>query len=444
MPLYTYYLTVEEYGTVDLVLTTISLVLPVVTLSVYEAVLRYVMDRNDLSDKVFINATVVLLAGYTFMALILPLLQHLRIFDGQLIFLYILIVLQGIYALISQFTRALGLIKLYAVNSLFLAILIALLSVIFLAVLGMRLTGYLLALTIAYLLSATHLVIRVKIVKYLYIRSIDFTVIKILLIYAVPLIPNSIMWWVTSTSNRYIILFFTGVYANGLFALANKIPSLLTLVYSVFYQAWQLSAIEEIKSKDNAAFFSKVYEYFTGVLIIGTSLILVFIKPIIHLSTPPNFFESWKLVPFLLLGVFFSNLAGFLGANYLAAMNTSGVLKTTVISAVANIIFSLLLIPLLGALGASISTMIGFMVLWVIRLIDTKKIIQISYNIKWFLLNTFILILQISTLYLELEYRYELLLELLLLCLIVLVNRNLIQNGFHFANSTIKTLLKRN
>jgi len=52
--------------------------------------------------------------------------------------------------------------------------------------------------------------------------------------------------------------------------------------------------------------------------------------------------------------------------------------------------------------------------------------------------------LQISTLYLELEYRYELLLELLLLCLIVLVNRNLIQNGFHFANSTIKTLLKRN
>lgn len=260
--------------------------------------------------------------------------------------------------------------------------------------------------------------------------------------YSVPLIPNSIMWWIINTSSRYLILFFVGVYANGLFALASKIPNILTMLYNVFFQAWQLSAIDEYKSKDNSAFFSKVYDYFSFTLLLGTSFLLVILKLLIGYTVSNEYFQSWTFVPFMLMGVYFANLAGFLGVNYLAAKKTTGVFKTSFISAVTNLILSLLLIPIIGALGASISTMMSFFIMWLIRYFDTKSIVNIRINAKKFILNLLVITLQILVLYFNLQVECELVSECILFIVLLLINVKLIAGIFNFCNSIINNKKK--
>ena len=78
---------------------------------------------------------------------------------------------------------------------------------------------------------------------------------KEMLVYCIPMIPNSIMWWITDASDKYMIAFFVGVSSNGIYALAKKIPSVLSMLHSVFFQAWQLSAVEESEAKDKSHYY---------------------------------------------------------------------------------------------------------------------------------------------------------------------------------------------
>src|SRR5690606_38107953 len=118
--------------------------------------------------------------------------------------------------------------------------------------------------------------------------------------------------------------------------------------------------IEEANSKDKSNFFSNVFNVFSMVMLLSTSLLLVHLKYIIEVLVADSYIESWKYVPFLLLGIVFSSFSGFLGTNYIAEKKTTGVFKTSLIGAIINIVLNLLMIPLLGLNGAAIATMISF------------------------------------------------------------------------------------
>ncbi|WP_318636215.1 lipopolysaccharide biosynthesis protein [Lacticaseibacillus rhamnosus] len=140
-----------------------------------------------------------------------------------------------------------------------------------------------------------------------------------LLHYSIPLIPNSFSWWFTNDANRYFILFFVGAAGNGLYAVANKIPSILTVFFGIFSQAWQLSAVEEFESKDSEAFYSKIFNYMIFISAVGVSILLIILKPFMQVYTSPSFYSSWHFAPFLLIAAVFANLSTFLGTIFIAA-----------------------------------------------------------------------------------------------------------------------------
>ena len=87
----------------------------------------------------------------------------------------------------------------------------------------------------------------------------SWKIIRPMLIYALPLIPNNLFWWLSSGINRLFITGMLGIAASGMFAAASKIPGLLNTAYMVFQQAWQLSAYQESGSKGLGKFFSSVF-----------------------------------------------------------------------------------------------------------------------------------------------------------------------------------------
>ncbi|TWT07043.1 oligosaccharide flippase family protein [Planococcus sp. CPCC 101016] len=420
LPLYTFYLTPSQFGTVDLMTVTATLVIPIFTLSISNSILRFVMDKNYDKESVLINSLFVSALGIFVLILSYPLIILIFPFKEYIEYYYIFLVVQILNSLLAQYVRANGSVKLFAINGIVTSLLLLVSNVLFLVILEMSIKGYLLSFITAFTLSSVFIFFYGNIKKDINVKKFNKPLLKEMLIFSIPLIPNALMWWIMGVSDRYLITYYMGLSSVGLYAVAVRIPSILNIINSVFFQAWQMSAIEEADSKEKSLFYTTVFNVFSLTMLIMTSLILLFLKLLMGLIVSDAFFEAWRYVPFLLLGVVFSSFSGFLGTNYIASKKTAGVLKTSIIGGLLNITLNIILIPILGINGAAIATMISFFIVWVLRIRDTKKFVEIK-------LNTFKLSFTISLIFLQIFIMYcninqGDLLELFIFIIIVLIN----------------------
>ncbi|MCF7623646.1 MULTISPECIES: oligosaccharide flippase family protein [Bacillaceae] len=422
VPLYTYYLTKTEFGMVDLLTSTLSFLMPIFSLCIFDSVLRFAMDNNYDKQAVLANSLVVTFIGFVLSFLIYPILIYILPFDDFILYFYLLLFVQSINTILTQYVRAIGMVKLFACSGLINAFILLVCNIFLLMLFPMGIVGYLFSLVIANIFSSLFVIIGGKVQNDFNVKKINIKLTKEMLLYSIPLIPNALMWWIMGLSDRFIITYFLGLSANGLYAVANKIPSILNIINSIFFQAWQMSAIEEVDSKDKSKFFSNVFNVFSIAMLVSTSLLLILLKIIMKFFVADNYFDAWQYVPFLLLGVVFSSFSGFLGTNYIAAKKTSGVFKTSVIGAIINIVANVILIPIIGINGASIGTMLSFAVIWLLRIKDTREFVKVEINIKKMVFTLIALIVQIGLLYMNLAF--ECLFQIIIFIIIILINQN--------------------
>ena len=428
VPIYTYYLSTAEYGQVDLLTTTLSLMLPLINLSIFDAVFRFVMDLKYDKHQILLNALIITVIGFLLLVTIYPILSFLLPIENNIIIFYLIILFQSINASLSQYIRAIGEVKLFALNGMLNALLMLILNIVFLVNFGLGLAGYLYAFLIANIICCLFLYIFSEVKKVLVWRNrykLNVKLIREMLVYSTPLIPNTLMWWIMALSDRFVITIFLGLGANGIYAVANKIPNLLNIANTIFFQAWQMTAVEEADSKKKDIIFSKVFEVFSVMMLLVASLLILNVKIIINLLASADFFLAWKYVPFLILGTVFSSFAGFLGTNYIATKKTRGVFKTSLIGGVINVVLNFSLIPFIGINGASISTMVSFFLIWIIRIKDTKKFVSIKINMKNMVMTLSLIFIQILILYLEVKLSY--IYQLIVFAAILAVNYKTIQ-----------------
>lgn len=420
LPLYTKYLNTRQYGEVDLVQSTVSLLLPVISLSIFDAVLRFGMEKESDSSGIITNSIVITLIGSLTVLIISIILFFLGIENA--IYISLLLIMQAFQSLLSQYSKAIGRVKLFAINGVLLSFLTVVFNIIFLVFMKKGVLGYFISLIFANILSNLYLVKKIDLIQLIDFNKASSIQAKRMLFYSMPLIPNSVAWWLTNTVNRYFVLFFVGASANGLFAVANKVPMLLSVLNSIFFQSWQLSAIEEYSSENRSVFYSKVFNIYCQFLFLSTSAILLILKPLVNIVVDNRFYESWKYVPFLLLSVVYSSISGFLGTNYIAAKKTTGAFYTTIISAVINVVLNFLLIPKFQLFGASLSSAISFLLLCVIRYYDTRRFIITNLNYSSIILNHAIIAIQISFLFVGEDFTVYII-ELVLCLISLFINR---------------------
>lgn len=426
VPLYTLHLTQEQYGLVDLVQVTITLIIPIASLSIFEAVLRFVMDNED-HTKIFSNGFFVTTISATVIFLISTILYWIGFIPNIIYYIASIIILQLFHSFYMEFIRGIGRITLYVVSSLLMSIVLLISTYIFIILLGLGVIGYLVSFITAFFISLLFINAFVNTFRYLSLSKIEWKIVRKLLTYSIPLMPNSLMWWIINASSRYFILIFASVSSNGLYAVATKVPSVLSLFNTIFFKAWQLSAIEEYSSKNKGLVFSNVFNYYQQFLFITLSSILLILKIGFNTLIGQDFYEAWIYVPFLLVGVLFSSFSSFLGTNYIASKETSGVFRTSVIGGVTSLILNLVLIPFFGVIGASISAMVSFIAMAIIRVYDTKKYITINFELKNISINLSLIIIQICILYFNFKLALEFIILLIPFTLILVNNRMLLK-----------------
>ncbi|WRS28600.1 oligosaccharide flippase family protein [Oscillospiraceae bacterium MB08-C2-2] len=377
MPFYTRMLSAESYGTMDLVVNTCNLILPVVTLCMAESVIRFTLDKAYRKSEVFSAGLAVELAGYAVLILLYPLLHRVELISEYTLLIYLYVLTSFLRSLTSNFVRSLGFVRLFALDGMFTTITTVGFNVLFLAGFGWGVKGYVLATIASDGLSTLGLFLILKLHRFVKLGSIHKKTIREMLRYSLPLIPTALGWWITNLSDRYMVSYMVGLEANGLYSAAYKIPTMITLVSAIFIQAWQISAFSEYEGEENVRFFSNVFRTYCTFIFMAASGLILLIRPITKILLAPEYYSSWQYAPFLILAVSFSCLVTFLGTIYNAAKSNGMALVTTFVGAAVNIVLNVFLIPKYGATGSAFATFASYFIVFLIRAVDTQRFVKV-------------------------------------------------------------------
>ena len=382
LPVYTAVLSNEEYGVVDLLNTLTSLLLPIVTLQIEQGIFRYLIDCRENNEKqIKLITTIIRFMIIQSIACIVIFLCVSPFIHNEYKYFLIANLLMGIFSsLLLQICRGLGDNATYAIGSFITGAFTVVLNVIFIVAFRWGAYGMLGATAISNFICAVYIFLKRKIYKYIKPIQFDKKILKEIIKYSVPLIPNMISWWIVSASDRTIISAVIGIAQNGIYSAANKFSGVFTTLYSVFNLTWTESASININSEDRDEFFSKILDFvirFFGCLCLGTIAVMPFA---FNILINEKFAEAYYQIPILILGSVFNILVSFVGSIYVAKKLTKEIAKTSVISAVINIFVNIVLIKSIGLYAASISTVIAYALMFIYRWIDVKKYVKFNVN----------------------------------------------------------------
>ena len=390
---YTEIFTKSEYGIVDLIVTTAGFVVPVMTLGINEAVFRFAMDDDKNRRNVLNQGIIMALLGNFLLAGALLLFDFGTDIAAYKYLLLLFCFTDSVYIIICNYCRGIEKTGLYAslgiVNSLTQLVFV----VVFLAIFRLGIGGYFYAFSLANVVTITVALIALRSDIKLSLKP-KRELLKNMLVYSIPLIANTCCWWVLASMDKYVIAWQLGEEANGIFAAASKLPTLLTMISSIFFQAWQLSSVEEAKSEDKQKFYSEMHDFIYIGLALASSGLMLIIKPLYTLLVGTGSAEGWVYTPFLIMAMNFSALASFFGTNYIAMKKTNGALYTSLVAAVINTILNIVFTAWFGISGTAFATMISYAVLWLIRTIDTRKFVQIKTKVFKMAMTYILLITQ--------------------------------------------------
>ncbi|MBR3961031.1 MAG: oligosaccharide flippase family protein [Clostridia bacterium] len=394
-----------EFGTLDIIINSGSLMLPICMLGIQNAIIRFGLDNEYKKDEVFSVGFVSVGLGLALLALASPLIMQLAELKQYIFYLYAYVLMSSLRHICSYFVRAIGRPKLYAADGIFSTFMTCALTIIFLIPLKMGIRGYLLAIILADFSSVLFLSLKARLYKYVNFGGFNVSLAKKMLAFSLPLIPTSLLWWVVNVSDRYFVQYMVSASANGLYSVAYKVPTILTLISVIFLDAWQISAVEENSSDTRNRFYSNIFTSFQGAIFILSSGMILFAKFITYILLDSSYYPSWKFIPFLLLATVYSCFVQFLGNIYLAEKRSVATLIKTLIGAISNLILNFLLIPIWGPNGAAIATCISYFVVYAVRAVDIKlRNRDIKFASPLVLLNSVITLAQVILMILEPPY----------------------------------------
>ncbi len=437
---YTGYLTPADYSTSDLITQTANLLFPIISMGITDGVFRFCMDSRKDRRSVFTVGLGAILAGSLLFFGIAPLLGLFGDFKGYVWLIVLYTIAACLHSLCSQYIRAVGKTGLFAVQGIINTCLVILLNILFLAVFGLGITGYVLSVILADGLCTLFLVSKERLWKNITFKP-DLSVLRPMLKYSIPLIPSTVFWWITSVSDRYMVTAMIGSQANGIYTVSYKLPTVLTLVSSIFMQAWQFSAVTESENgeKEHTRFFSQVWSSFQAVMFLAGSAIIAFAKPAIRLLTADEYYSSWEYVPLLSIAMVFTAFVSFTGTVYIVKKKSNISFLTALLGAGSNIILNFLLIPSpLGAQGAAIATVASYLLVFIVRCFNVKKYIPFRLHGRYVTVNSLIIFLQAAVM--VLEVKGWILIEALCLLALLLINFKFL---IGFIKKAINSLLKR-
>lgn len=383
VPFYTNVLTTSEYGTADVMQATLLLLVPLLSVNIGEAALRFGLEAEGkqadilkIGLKYVVFGILFVGAVCTVLAVFLPsvrMKQYMLLFFG-------LYFCNSIYEFMLLFCQGAEKVKVMITGSVSCTILVIASNLYFLLVLKAGLYGYLAAQMISFLGAALLMFVLIGGFSLSREWKSDSVLQKEMVHYGKSMLLYSTSSWVNNAIDRYFVLAMLGTAINGLYGVAYKIPAILTVFQRIFAQAWQMSATKNYKEQDSASYFSDMYLIYHALMAVGCSFFILTVRIAAKILFAKEFFQAWNLVPPLLISVIFGAMTGFLGSICLAYKDGKSMGQATGIGALVNIGLNAVLIRSSGAFGAAVATMISYFTMYAVAFSKVRKHVELSSN----------------------------------------------------------------
>lgn len=380
LPLYTAILSTKEYGTYDLLVTYATLLLPIVNWQLDQGLFRFMLDqRGDKEKQSFLFSTLLSVSVfqsiiYVFLFLVIE--PFLKIQNAYFLLLYV--ILHVFTALLLQFVRGLGQSVKYTIASFISASATTLLNVVMLIVFKAGLQGLFISTLIAQGMTILYLVIASKCWTYYSVKKIRFTVFRNVSAYSVPLIPNNLAWWVVNASDRTIISHFIGTAANGIYSVANKFPNVFIQFYNILNLSWTETVSLHFNDEDRDEFLTEtmtsLFKMFASACF-GIVALMPFIFPVM---VNKKYDAAYNQILILMYAMLFRVLVGLYSCIYVAEKKAKKIAATSISAAIINLTVNLIFINKINIYAASVSTLIAFLSMFLVRYIDVNKTVHMK------------------------------------------------------------------
>lgn len=231
------------------------------------------------------------------------------------------------------------------------------------------------------------------------------------------------------TAKKYLAqsaLWNAGIFAFKLSYLLDKAHRMIDFedYRDLFNKYDTLTKISfDYDTTNDGDFYSNTFNSFNAMLIMAASGIILIIKPFMQIYVGHSFVECWQYVPLLLLGSVFQSYATFFGAIYTSAKKNVSVMVSTLVAAAINLILNAILIPTVGIQGAVIATAIAYFVVFLFRMLDSRKYVNIRIN-TWKVLLSMMILFGQCILIIVTEGARRYFVSALLFCILICINSN--------------------
>lgn len=380
LPLYTAFLSPEAYGQLDLAIVYLGLLAPTLTVQMEMAVFRHLIDaRKKESEKsgIISSAFAVAIAGVAVGAVLMATVGI--IFSIALMPFIIGAFASAVFVnFFLQVARGIGRNDTYAIGSVLTGLTNIALSVIALTVLGASVEGLLVALTIANIAGTLYLLVKTGSLSYVRYGSVDRGIVRSLVSYAWPLVPNHISLWGINGISRTIVAIVLGLAATGIYAAASKFTLIYTSLYGIFAMSWTESVSLHLNKK--GSFLSNTTN--STVKLFGSlSLLIISASTVVFpLLVSSDFADARYYIPLLITGGFFASLVTHYGAIYVAAKETKKIAVVTLQAVAISTVLTLAGIGFIGLYAPAIAILVTYLYIAIRRHFDIQRLVQIQYS----------------------------------------------------------------
>lgn len=438
VPLYTAVLTTEEYGSYDIIYSTVSLLVPMLSLNISDALLRFPMEEGADVPRIARIGLAVTLAG------------SLPAFAAQLVsgapwsglagigWLAPMYASFSLYQSLTLLARGLGRMRDIAVAGVASAAVLVSLNVGLLLLAGMGLDGYFAANVASQLLPAFWLLWRMRREVLAPPVGCGAGLAARMVRYSLPLATAQVGWWLIGTSDRYIVLALCGAGANGLYSVAYRIPSILSTVSSIFIQAWQVSAIRGFDSSDPDGFLRGTFSSVEAAVVLLCSALIPLSSVVASVMFSGDFYAAWEYVPLLLVYAALNAMAGMWGPFFSAAYDPVPMAQSTFLAGAVNVAAGVPLVAAFGVQGACLSSVLAGLANWGLRAHRARRHLEVDFGVRRSLTVYLALLAQAVPMCLGLSIQVWVPVELAFLAGFALLYRERISGAVRMASSALR------
>ncbi len=392
---YTHFITQSEMGVYGYIMIIVSFATTFLILGADNAYARYFFEYKEQKQKQILTTTLfVFLTFWMIFMLIIPLVFSSKIailfldtdeYASAFFFALLSLPLKLISSMSNQALRNQFKTKQFIVYNFFTALVTVGSAIVLLQFSPFGIASIFIGMIIG---DIVVLPFRLYAIKELFIKEVDFGILKSILVYGVPLLPASIAYWVFSSVDRVMLEFMSSLESVGIYTVAVSLSVVMSLVAGAIGQAWGPHAVKTYEEDKEQA--RVLYVRFLKVLI-GVALFLVFCaamlgQEIISLIFPAEYTTVFYPMILLLIGIGFQITVQVTAIGIYLAKKTIYLAYITLFVAVVNIVLNYILIPLYAEVGASVATMISYLLLTLIYSIVSQRLFRLDYDFRYILI----------------------------------------------------------